>query len=90
VRLVDTPRQPLRAVVDARLDTPPSARLFEADGPLVFYVAHPDPARRRPLPTAVPKSSRCRAPPAGWIWRPCFADLSRRPSTNSTSKPARA
>jgi diaminohydroxyphosphoribosylaminopyrimidine deaminase/5-amino-6-(5-phosphoribosylamino)uracil reductase len=46
VRLVDTPRQPLRAVVDARLDTPPSARLFEADGPLVFYVAHPDPARQ--------------------------------------------
>ena len=46
VRLVDTPRQPLRAVVDARLDTPPSARLFEADGPLVFYVAHPDPDRR--------------------------------------------
>lgn len=41
VRLVDTPRQPLRAVVDARLDTPPSARLFEADGPLVFYVADP-------------------------------------------------
>ncbi|WP_022982239.1 bifunctional diaminohydroxyphosphoribosylaminopyrimidine deaminase/5-amino-6-(5-phosphoribosylamino)uracil reductase RibD [Ideonella sp. B508-1] len=46
VRLVDTPRQPLRAVIDARLDTPPSARLFEADGPLVFYVAQPDPARQ--------------------------------------------
>lgn len=46
VRLVDTPRQPLRAVVDARLDTPPSARLFEADGPLVFYVADPTPERR--------------------------------------------
>ncbi|GAA0756452.1 bifunctional diaminohydroxyphosphoribosylaminopyrimidine deaminase/5-amino-6-(5-phosphoribosylamino)uracil reductase RibD [Ideonella azotifigens] len=41
VRLVDTPRQPLRAIVDARLDTPLSARLFEADGPLLFYAAEP-------------------------------------------------
>lgn len=45
VRLVPTPRQPLRAIVDARLDTPPSARLFEAEGPLVFYAAAPAPAR---------------------------------------------
>lgn len=82
VRLVDTPRQPLRAVVDARLDTPPSARLFEADGPLVFYVADPTAERRAAIANrgaeivALPGigDSRGRVDLAGVI-----DDLSRRP-----------
>jgi len=36
VREVDTPRQPLRVVVDSRLETPRSARLLKGDSVLVF------------------------------------------------------
>ena len=45
VRLVATARQPLRAVVDSRLDTPLTARLFEGESPLVFYAAQPEESR---------------------------------------------
>jgi diaminohydroxyphosphoribosylaminopyrimidine deaminase / 5-amino-6-(5-phosphoribosylamino)uracil reductase len=46
VRRVSTPRQPLRAIVDSRLDTPLSARLFEVEcAPLLFYAADPEPER---------------------------------------------
>jgi diaminohydroxyphosphoribosylaminopyrimidine deaminase/5-amino-6-(5-phosphoribosylamino)uracil reductase len=36
VREVDTPRQPLRVIVDSRLETPPSARILQGDRVLVF------------------------------------------------------
>ncbi|GLU30387.1 bifunctional diaminohydroxyphosphoribosylaminopyrimidine deaminase/5-amino-6-(5-phosphoribosylamino)uracil reductase RibD [Trinickia caryophylli] len=36
VREVDTPRQPLRVLVDSRLEAPLAARLFEGAPPLVF------------------------------------------------------
>lgn len=49
VRLVETPRQPLRVIVDSRLDTPPSARILDAPGSVLIYAAHPDPARLEPL-----------------------------------------
>jgi diaminohydroxyphosphoribosylaminopyrimidine deaminase/5-amino-6-(5-phosphoribosylamino)uracil reductase len=49
VRLVPTARQPLRCIVDARLDTPPGARLFEAASPVVLYTASADAARRATL-----------------------------------------
>ena len=49
VRLVPTNRQPLRCVVDARLDTPPTARLFEVASPIVIYTASSDASRRRAL-----------------------------------------
>jgi diaminohydroxyphosphoribosylaminopyrimidine deaminase/5-amino-6-(5-phosphoribosylamino)uracil reductase len=45
VREVHTQRQPLRAVVDARLDTPLTARLFESGEPPQFFTAFADPAR---------------------------------------------
>ncbi len=46
VRGHDQGRQPLRAIVDSRLDTPMTARLFEvSDSPLVFYAAQPAPER---------------------------------------------
>lgn len=38
VRGVDTPRQPLRVVVDSRLETPPTARVLE-DGNVLFFCA---------------------------------------------------
>jgi len=49
VRLVPTIRQPLRAVVDARLDTPPSARLLAGGSPVLIYAARDDAGRRHAL-----------------------------------------
>ena len=49
VRLVETARQPLRCVVDARLDTPPTARLFESASPVILFTASTDAARRAAL-----------------------------------------
>lgn len=49
VRLVPTVHQPLRAIVDSRLDTPLAARLFEVPSPLLFYAARPEPARAAAL-----------------------------------------
>jgi len=46
VRLVPTARQPLRAIIDSGLDTPATARLFEATASaLVFYAATPAASR---------------------------------------------
>jgi diaminohydroxyphosphoribosylaminopyrimidine deaminase/5-amino-6-(5-phosphoribosylamino)uracil reductase len=39
VREVETPRQPLRVIVDSRLETPPSARILEGERTLVFSAA---------------------------------------------------
>jgi diaminohydroxyphosphoribosylaminopyrimidine deaminase/5-amino-6-(5-phosphoribosylamino)uracil reductase len=36
VREVETPRQPLRVVIDSRLETPPSAKLLRGDPILIF------------------------------------------------------
>jgi diaminohydroxyphosphoribosylaminopyrimidine deaminase / 5-amino-6-(5-phosphoribosylamino)uracil reductase len=41
VRLVETARQPLRVIVDSRLDTPPGARILDAPGPVLIYAAQP-------------------------------------------------
>ena len=49
VRLVDTAHQPLRCVVDARLETPPGARLFSQPSPVIVYTACADAARRAAL-----------------------------------------
>jgi diaminohydroxyphosphoribosylaminopyrimidine deaminase/5-amino-6-(5-phosphoribosylamino)uracil reductase len=49
VRLVATARQPMRCVVDARLDTPPGARLFDVPSPVLLYTASGDDARRAAL-----------------------------------------
>ena len=49
VRLVETAKQPIRAVVDARLDTPPTARLFEAPSPVLLFTTSTDAARRAAL-----------------------------------------
>ncbi|HJT60394.1 MAG TPA: bifunctional diaminohydroxyphosphoribosylaminopyrimidine deaminase/5-amino-6-(5-phosphoribosylamino)uracil reductase RibD [Burkholderiales bacterium] len=40
VREVDTPRQPLRVIVDSRLETPPTARILHGEKALVFAATH--------------------------------------------------
>jgi diaminohydroxyphosphoribosylaminopyrimidine deaminase / 5-amino-6-(5-phosphoribosylamino)uracil reductase len=47
VREVETPRQPLRVVVDSRLETPPGARILQGGNTLVFCAQG-----GRPLPGA--------------------------------------
>jgi diaminohydroxyphosphoribosylaminopyrimidine deaminase/5-amino-6-(5-phosphoribosylamino)uracil reductase len=49
VRLVETPRQPLRVVVDSRLETPPTARILDAPGSVLVYAAQGDAAREAAL-----------------------------------------
>jgi diaminohydroxyphosphoribosylaminopyrimidine deaminase/5-amino-6-(5-phosphoribosylamino)uracil reductase len=42
VRLVDTPRQPPLVIVDSQLQTPPDARLFDAERKVWIYAARRD------------------------------------------------
>ena len=54
VRLVDTPRQPHLVIVDSRLETPLTARLFAAPAhglprKIFIYCAEPEPGRQRAL-----------------------------------------
>ena len=49
VRLVETMRQPLRVIVDSKLETPPNARILDAPGSVLIYAAAPDAARRGAL-----------------------------------------
>jgi diaminohydroxyphosphoribosylaminopyrimidine deaminase / 5-amino-6-(5-phosphoribosylamino)uracil reductase len=42
VRLVETAVQPLRVIVDSRLETPPAARILDAPGSVLVYAAAPD------------------------------------------------
>ena len=47
VREVETPRQPLRVIVDSRLETPPAARILQGEKVLVFAAAHGAPPECR-------------------------------------------
>ncbi len=49
VRLVETPNQPLRVIVDSRLETPTSARMLAPPGKVLVYCAQADNARRAAL-----------------------------------------
>jgi diaminohydroxyphosphoribosylaminopyrimidine deaminase/5-amino-6-(5-phosphoribosylamino)uracil reductase len=49
VRHVATARQPLRVIVDSRLETPPTARILAAPGHVLVYGAIDDAARRQAL-----------------------------------------
>ena len=46
VRLVETARQPLRVIVDSRLETPVTARVLAPPGDVLIYCAIPAPERR--------------------------------------------
>src|SRR5690606_19335827 len=49
VRLVETPRQPLRVIVDSRLETPTTARILQPPGSVLIYAAQPDVEREAAL-----------------------------------------
>lgn len=49
VRLVDTALQPLRVVVDSRLQTPPTARILQPPGLVLIYAAEIDEAKAAAL-----------------------------------------
>jgi len=49
VRLVETARQPLRVIVDSRLEAPPTARIVAPPGAVLVYAAVDDVDRRRAL-----------------------------------------
>ena len=49
VRLVETARQPLRVVVDSRLDMRSTARLLDPPGQVLIYAAHPLAVRQEAL-----------------------------------------
>lgn len=49
VRLVETAHQPLRVIVDSRLETPPSARILDTPGRVLIYAAQPDAEREEGL-----------------------------------------
>jgi diaminohydroxyphosphoribosylaminopyrimidine deaminase/5-amino-6-(5-phosphoribosylamino)uracil reductase len=49
VRLVETARQPLRVVVDSRLETPPTAKLLAPPGEVLVYGAVPNAEREAAL-----------------------------------------
>ncbi|MEO8204026.1 MAG: bifunctional diaminohydroxyphosphoribosylaminopyrimidine deaminase/5-amino-6-(5-phosphoribosylamino)uracil reductase RibD [Betaproteobacteria bacterium] len=48
VREVETSRQPLRVIVDSRLETPPAAHILEG-GPVLIFCAYDDAVRRAGL-----------------------------------------
>lgn len=52
VRLVETQLQPLRVVVDSRLETPVDARLLAAPGKVLIYAAQPNLEREAALAAA--------------------------------------
>lgn len=69
VREVDTPRQPLRVIVDSRLETPATAKILQGDKVLVFsgregslpnaeVVALPNPNRKVELPKMLEELAR--------------------------------
>ena len=49
VRLVETDAQPLRVIVDSRLETPPQSRILDAPGRVMIFAAAPEAQRRAAL-----------------------------------------
>jgi len=45
VRLVPTAMQPLRVVIDSRLESAPASRIFDPPGAVLVYATEPEPAR---------------------------------------------
>jgi diaminohydroxyphosphoribosylaminopyrimidine deaminase/5-amino-6-(5-phosphoribosylamino)uracil reductase len=59
VRLVATPRQPLRVLVDSHLDAPLNARLFSPPGDVLVFAAHPAEDRADALMARGIEVARC-------------------------------
>ena len=78
VRLVETARQPLRVVVDSRLDLPLSARILAPPGQLLVYAAAPEPQRIQALQQRGAEVALLPGPAAKVDLRAMLADLARR------------
>jgi diaminohydroxyphosphoribosylaminopyrimidine deaminase/5-amino-6-(5-phosphoribosylamino)uracil reductase len=78
VRLVETARQPLRVIVDSRLDTPPSARILDAPGQVLIYCALPDERRRDKLAARGAEIAPAPGPNGKVDLAAMLADLARR------------
>ncbi len=78
VRLVETARQPSRVIVDSQLQTPTTARIFDAGGPVWIYTAMDDPTRSAAL-RARGATVTCLPDPNGKVdLRAMMKDLARR------------
>jgi diaminohydroxyphosphoribosylaminopyrimidine deaminase/5-amino-6-(5-phosphoribosylamino)uracil reductase len=78
VRLVETALQPLRVVIDSRLETPPAARLLDAPGQVLIYAAEPDPSRRAALQQRGAEIAQAPGRNGKTDLREVLADLARR------------
>jgi diaminohydroxyphosphoribosylaminopyrimidine deaminase/5-amino-6-(5-phosphoribosylamino)uracil reductase len=81
VRLVDTAIQPLRVVIDSRLETPADARLLAPPGPVLIYCAVPPdsrPAAAAALRAAAAELVCLAGPQAKVDLSAVLADLGRR------------
>ena len=77
VRLVETARQPLRVVIDSRLETPANARLLAPPGQVLLYCAV-DPASRPDLFAAGAEITALPGPNGKVDLAPVLQDLARR------------
>ena len=78
VRLVDTARQPLRVIVDSRLETPPAARVVAPPGDVLVYAAIDDRARRSALEAHGAEVALAPSPSGKVDLAAMVADLGRR------------
>jgi diaminohydroxyphosphoribosylaminopyrimidine deaminase/5-amino-6-(5-phosphoribosylamino)uracil reductase len=78
VRLVPIARQPLRVVVDSRLQTPLTARVLAAPGQVLLYAAVDDAAKRRALEATGAEIALLPSPHGKVDLPAMLADLGRR------------
>ena len=78
VRLVETVLQPLRVVVDSRLDTPPASRLLDAPGRALIYASGIDSARAAALRERGAELALCPGADAKVDLGAMLADLAQR------------
>ena len=81
VREVETPRQPLRVIVDSRLETPATAKILEGGSVLLFSAAG---CFARAVPKTAFSQTRKESRPA----RACWKNSRAAASTSCTSRPA--
>jgi len=78
VRLVPTPRQPLRVIVDSRLQTPVAARILDAPGEVLVYTATADAPQAPSLRARAAELVPMAAPDGKVDLAAMLADLARR------------
>jgi diaminohydroxyphosphoribosylaminopyrimidine deaminase/5-amino-6-(5-phosphoribosylamino)uracil reductase len=78
VRLVETARQPMRVIVDSRLELPPTARILAPPGRAIVYAAVDDERRRTALEAVGAELALCPLPHGKVDLAALLADLARR------------